>query len=168
MNIGLPNTQKKSWKEILSGEMVDIAPGALAILSGCGRFRTIVGSGVSVCLFDYGSRMAGMNHFLFPRTDDPLKATGRFGNAALIGLLRMLEQYCPSTSPLAYVIGGAYCDEFEMDAAVENIRMAWKFLCVKRIPIVAQHVGGRHVREAVFDVSTAEFTVRKIGNDDLH
>jgi chemotaxis protein CheD len=158
------NTSDKTKGPMAHESVVDIAPGAMEIIATCGLLRTVVGSGVSVCLFDFPNRIAGMNHFLFPRTDDPRKATGRYGNAALIGLLRMFERNYPSVTPLAYIIGGAYCDEFEIDAAVDNIRIAWKFLYVKQIPVVAQHIGGRYAREALFDVGTAEFTVREIGN----
>jgi chemotaxis protein CheD len=146
-------------------DTTEIAPCTLSVIRERGGFRTVVGSGISVCLFDRRNRIAGMNHFLFPRVADPLKATGRYGNAALIGLLQLLTQSHPAASPVAYIAGGAYCDEFEIDSALENIRIAWQFLFVKKIPIISQHIGGSHFREVRFDVATGVFTARNFRVD---
>jgi chemotaxis protein CheD len=146
--------------ECVAKVIVDIPPCTMATIRESGSFKAVVGSGVSVCLFDRRNHMAGMNHFLFPRIYDPLKATCRYGNAALIGLLRLLRQHEEKTALIAYIAGGSYCDEFEMDTALENIHVAWKFLLLKEIPIISQYVGGRGLREVMFDVSTGIFTAR--------
>jgi chemotaxis receptor (MCP) glutamine deamidase CheD len=75
-------------------------------------------------------------------------------------LLRLLRQHDENTALIAYIAGGAYCDEFEMDSAIENIQIAWKFLLIKEIPIVSQYLGGRCLREVTFNVSTGIFTAK--------
>jgi chemotaxis protein CheD len=143
-------------------EIIDVLPCSLEIIQEAGKLRAIVGSGVSVCLFDRRNHIAGMNHFLFPKIYDPEKANCRYGNAALIGLHRLIGHYDEKASLVAYVAGGSYCDEFEMDIAIENIHMAWKFLLIRKIPVISQFVGGRYLREVLFDVSTGVFTASSI------
>lgn len=168
MTAGAVNTFSHSQKKCSDyEEATEVAPCTLVVIREHGKFRAIVGSGVSVCLYDRCNRIAGMNHFLFPRTVDPQKATGRYGNAALIGLERLLKQHYPSTSPVAFIAGGAYCDEFEIDSALDNIRIAWQFLFVKKIPVVSQHIGGSRFREVLFDITTGIFTARNCLADGL-
>jgi chemotaxis protein CheD len=143
-------------------DTVDVEPCTMAIIHESGTLRTVVSSGISVCLYDSCARIAAMNHFLFPRADDPHKATGRYGNAALWGLLDLFMRECATAEPVAYVAGGAYCDEFEMDAAVENVRMAWRFLLIKGIPIHTQHLGGCYPREVLFDLDSGAFSATYI------
>jgi chemotaxis protein CheD len=147
-----------SLKNRVAEEIVDIAPCTMAIIREFGGFRAVVGSGVSVCLYDRRSRVAGMNHYLLPRVDDPREATGRYGNASLLGILALFKRHAPAGEPVAYIAGGAYCDEFEIDSALENIRIAWRFLLIKEIPIISQYLGGRRAREVFFDASAGIFT----------
>ncbi len=149
--------------ELLSNDTItEIAPCEMAIVHQYGILKTVVGSGVSVCLYNVDKRIAGMNHFLFPRTEDPEKATGRFGNAALVGLFSLLDGENASEPLSAYVAGAAYCDQFEIESSVENIRVAWKFLRVKEIPIISQSLGGSRLREVSFDVAAGKFDVKNI------
>jgi len=141
-------------------EITDIAPCTMAVVHETGCLRTHVGSGVAVCLYDRRQKMAGMNHFLFPRTDDPQKATGRYGNAALIGLHQLMTKHDAPISLVAHIAGGAYSDEFEIDAVLENVRIAWKFLLIKGIPLITQHIGGRSAREVQFNIAAGVFTAR--------
>jgi chemotaxis protein CheD len=143
----------------VDSEIVDVAPCEIAIIKDHGILNTVVGSGVSVCFFNSRKRIAGMNHFVLPRTDDTQKATGRYGNAALIGLLSMFARENAAESLEAYIAGGAYCDTFEIDTVIENIRIAWKFLLAKEIPIVSQYIGGYCCREVSFDLAIAAFKV---------
>jgi chemotaxis protein CheD len=140
-------------------EIVDVAPCEMVILKDHGMLRTVVGSGISVCLFNGEELIAGMSHFLFSRTDDLKKATGRYGNAALIGLHDWLDRECCAKPLTAYIAGGAYCDQFEIDTAIDNVKMAWNFLFVKGIPIVSQYIGGYRQREVTFDLANACYKV---------
>ncbi len=142
-------------------EIFDIAPCTMAVVHETGHLRTHVGSGIAVYLYDRRQKIAGMDHFLFSRTDDPEKATGRYGNAALIGLHQLLAKHSASMPIVAHIAGGAYSDEFEMDAVLENIRIAWKFLFIKRIPLITQHIGDRSAREVQFNVAAGVFTARQ-------
>jgi chemotaxis protein CheD len=147
-------------------ETVSVAPGTLTVLREAGRLATVAGSGVAVCLFDRRSRIAGMNHFLFPRAPDPHQATARYGDAALIGLYRLLRHDEPQSVPEAYVAGGAFCDEFELDAALENIRIAWRFLLRRGIPVIASRLGGQQPWQVCFDVAAGTFTACTCASTD--
>jgi chemotaxis protein CheD len=144
---------------VMPQDIEDVLPCTI-VVTGKGRLRTIVGSGISVCLYDKVNSIAGMNHFLLPRTNDPENATGRYGNAALYGLVMLLRQNGASFPLVAYMSGGAFCDEYELDSALENIGVAWNYLLIKKIPLISQFVGGQLQREVFFDVGTGFYMSR--------
>jgi hypothetical protein len=53
---------------------------------------SVLGSSVSVCLFDRKRNMGGMNHFLVPLAQKAQNLTPRFGNVATLALIRLMIQ----------------------------------------------------------------------------
>ena len=51
---------------------------------------TVLGSCVSVCLYDRKMKTGGMNHFQLPYARDKDKTTARFGNVATQYLIRLM------------------------------------------------------------------------------
>jgi chemotaxis receptor (MCP) glutamine deamidase CheD len=70
------NTENK-FRALISKCMVkvidDIPPCTMTIIQEFGIFRVVVGSGVSVFIFDRRNHLAGMNNFLFPVFTIPRK-----------------------------------------------------------------------------------------------
>lgn len=125
---------------------------------------TVLGSSVSVCLFDRKRKVAGMNHFRLPFTRDPQKATAEYGNVATLTLIRMMVHDGSDVKHLeAQVFGGAYNREISpKDVGRENVGIAKKVLLREKIRIVSEDIGGERGRKIVFDPVKNETAVIKV------
>lgn len=125
---------------------------------------TVLGSSVSVCLFDRKQKIAGMNHFLFPRTGDKESATGRFGNAATLALIRMMIQNGSRASDLeAQILGGAYNRSVSKEnIGLNNRKVARKVLGKYGVPVVSEDCGGEKGRKVIFTSHSGELAVMKV------
>jgi len=125
---------------------------------------TVVGSAVSICIFDRKQRIGGMNHFQFPYIAIKGKTTALFGNIATTALLKMMFARQSSINDLeAQLYGGAYHPEKNnRDIGSENIEIAREILLKNRISITSQDVGGEKGRKVVFNTNTNEVAVLKV------
>ncbi|WP_022668037.1 chemotaxis protein CheD [Desulfospira joergensenii] len=125
---------------------------------------TVLGSSVSVSLFDRSMKSGGMSHFLFPFSKHPEKTTALYGNIAVATLVRMMLENGSNRSDLeAQIFGGAYnpnlCDR---DIGRDNLRTARNILKRKGVKIVSQDVGGERGRKIVFNTQTCEIITLKV------
>lgn len=129
--------------------------------------KTILGSCISVCLWDCDRAIGGMNHFVMPRTAVNAPNPGRFGTLAIPRLIdAMIEQGARATRLQAKVFGGASMvpggETRPNHVGVQNMRIATELLERAGIPVIACDVGGSHGRKIVFytdDGSVALWTL---------
>jgi chemotaxis protein CheD len=129
--------------------------------------KTILGSCISVCLWDCDRAIGGMNHFVMPRTAGSTATPGRFGSLAIPSLIdAMVEQGARATRLQAKVFGGASMvpggQARPNHIGVQNMRIATDLLERAGIPVLACDVGGGHGRKIVFytdDGSVALWTL---------
>jgi len=139
-------------------------PGQLCFATDPTVVTTVLGSCVSMCLYDEEHTAAGVNHFLLPgslaRTESP-----RFGESAnAILLLRFRELGVPVSRLRAKVFGGASMGGSSAgDLASRNVEVAVDFLRGHGIPIVSQDTGGERGRKLIFRTSDATAWVRLLG-----
>ncbi len=105
------------------------------------RMSTVLGSCVSVCLYDPARQFGGMNHYLVPRG----------GNTAIHGewsTLRLIERMCqlgsmPGDLKAKVFGGGCPLKLVNENHAVgdENVVVARRVLATAGIPIIAEKVG---------------------------
>lgn len=153
--------QNEGWMEDSS---FCLEPGAVFFSRGGGIVRTVVGNGGVVCLWDRLTKCGGMTYYLYPSTEDSGKATARFGNAALVALIRMMEESGSQKSDMsAQIIGGASPEDQEYNHLGErNTAFAKAFLQKKGIKIMSEDIGGHMGRKILFDVSTGHAAVYKV------
>ena len=137
------------------------------------HISTVLGSCVSVCIYDKRRKAGGMNHFQFPFTDKKQSATPRYGNVATISLIHMLVKDGSKLKHLeAQVFGGAFNSKISpADIGSENVRVAKKILAERKIRIVSEDVGGQKGIKVVFNTGTNEigvFRVDKLRNGDWY
>ena len=105
------------------------------------RLSTVLGSCVSVCLFDPVRRCGGMNHYLVPRGGTkPIH--GDWATEELIAQLGRLG--CPPQGLRGKVFGGGSPLRLVNEAfaiGAENAAVAREVLGAHGIPIVAERVG---------------------------
>ena len=128
---------------------------------------TILGSCVSVCLWDPEVGVGGLNHFLLPQCVNNGVSSSRFGNVAIRELLSELHRLGGARHRLqAKVFGGAsVIDAFQTtngSLGMQNVSLARRFLADAGIPIVNEDVGGTQGRKLVFRTNDGSAWVRHI------
>ena len=140
-------------------------PGQLCFTTEPTVVTTVLGSCVSVCLYDEEHTAGGVNHFLLPgslaHTDSP-----RFGESANAILLeRFRKAGVPVSRLRAKVFGGASMGGSSAgDLASRNVEVAVAFLRGYGIPVVSQDTGGERGRKLIFRTSDATAWVRLLGD----
>ncbi len=144
-------------------ESVYLHPGQIYTASRAVMVTTVLGSCVSVCLWDPIAHVGGMNHFLLP------SGTGdaRYGNAATEMLLdAMIARGALVARMVAKIFGGACTIEgfagTKHAIGVRNIQVARTLLAAHSIPIRADQTGGRRGRKLLFHTGTGAAYVKEI------
>lgn len=137
--------------------------GCIYVSSGGGAVQTVLGSCVSVCLWDSETRIGGMNHFVYPQTLQKDQATPIYGNVAVIALIKLMrEEGCYTESMSAHIIGGGHPDGLTESIGGRNVEVARKALAEKGIKILSEDVGGSVGRKVVFDLASGHVAVLKV------
>jgi chemotaxis protein CheD len=144
-----------------------VEPGQLLVCAEPRRLRTILGSCVSVCLYDPGLRVGGMNHFMLARSPTD-NATGfRYGDVAMVGLLdRMVRLGSEPRQLCAHVYGGAKVLS-SMSELLHlgqiNVEFAFTWLELHRIQVVSSGVLGSRARRLELDVASGRCVEQILG-----
>ena len=125
---------------------------------------TVLGSSVSVGIYDRCRKIGGMNHFLFPVAHNKNKTTASYGNVAIITLIRMMQENGSRIVDMeAQIFGGAHNFKVSRrNVGNENITLAHRLLRKKGIRVVSQDVGGNLGRKVVFNTTTCEIVTLKV------
>jgi chemotaxis protein CheD len=129
-----------------------LEPGYIYLAEKPTAISTVLGSSVAICLYDKKRKIGGINHYRYPFTRDPENSTAYYGNVSIITLIRMLcEDGSKQKHLKAQIFGGAHNSKISSrNIGVENIRMAKKILCNRKIPLISEDVGGQVGRKVVF------------------
>jgi chemotaxis protein CheD len=126
---------------------------------------TILGSCVSVCLFDPSTGIGGMNHFLLPHHVERERSP-RFGTVAVPELVESVVRAGGRRGGLqAKVFGGAsviHAFRGSRNLGEENARLAVRLLEEAGIPVLDADVGGNRGRKVVFHSDEGSVWVRKL------
>jgi chemotaxis protein CheD len=145
-----------------------LQPGRVFVSAQAVTVRTILGSCVSVCLFDRELRAGGMNHYLLPNRIGSAATPTRFGPAALERLVAaMIEIGGRKSCMQAKVFGGARLLQppgaaGASDLGSKNVALAFDVLAAERIPVVAHDVGGSRGRQLLFQTDDGAAFVRRL------
>ncbi len=127
---------------------------------------TVLGSSVSICLFDKKLKIGGMNHFQFPETSEKENSTARYGNVATLTLIKMMISNGSNNRHMeAQIFGGAHNPAVSnQNIGISNIRAARNILNRKKIKIVSEDIGGEVGRKIIFNTSSNEIAILKAPN----
>ena len=154
-------------KRLSETEMVYLHPGRMFAAAHRCAITTVLGSCVSVCLYDTETGVGGANHYLLPhpgaRTHEPL----RFGASAIRALIDSVVSLGARRSRLtAKVFGGAHVlkamtgERWHLGAA--NVEVARSVLSVERIPVHDMNVGGLRGRKLQFTTGDGAAWVKEL------
>ncbi len=108
---------------------------------------TILGSCVSVCLFDSVRKIGGMNHFLLPGYCDSSSGTMSCGLNMMELLINALQRKGAARNRLqAKLFGGSNMNEGLTDIGMQNADFARDFLRHEGIPMIGESLGGNFAR----------------------
>jgi len=143
-----------------------LQPGHLLVSASPLTVTTILGSCVSVCLWDAQKGIGGMNHFMLPAGPGAAGSSARFGTVAmeeLVEKLRAAGARLPFVQ--ARVIGGAFM--FAQAQPVDhlgtkNAEVALDYLSRRAIDVVQVEVGGNRGRKVHFETETGSLCLNTI------
>jgi chemotaxis protein CheD len=148
-------------------EILYVEPGQLTVCTEPRRLRTILGSCVSVCMYDPELRHGGMNHFMLPSAPSDGETSTRYGNRAMPSLVERLTRLGSERRRLtAAVFGGArvlFGDSEFMHLGRRNVEFAQDWLSEHGIAVVSTGVLGSAARRLEFDIGTGECSERVLG-----
>jgi chemotaxis protein CheD len=147
---------------------VYLQPGQWIATADPTTITTILGSCVSVCLWDPRLRIGGMNHYMLPFEAADASGSGRFGNVAIRQLVAKLATLGARPDRLeATVVGGACVMEaFRRDGdhiGARNVDLAERLLPSHGIRIGRRELGGNRGRKLTFDTATGNVRVTPVG-----
>lgn len=141
-----------------------IFPGQFLITNTPTLISTVLGSCVSVCLWDKETKIGAMNHYLLPGNEDDDVNNSNRGITAIPLLIRsMTNRKIQLKNVEAKVFGGCnslYIGNDVFKVGERNIEMAMQILDSMNIRIVAKHVGGCYGRKIVFNTDTGKVRMR--------
>jgi chemotaxis protein CheD len=153
--------------------MADIflLPGSYHFTGKGMTIETLVGSCVTVCLYNIKNGQAAMNHFLH---DVPKGKSfydiGKYGSSSTEYIIEGLMELDPLASHYkAQIFGGAAIIKVGSNDQIvgqKNIEIAKKILNNYRISIIRQEIGGNKGRRVSFDTSTNSVFCRFAGQID--
>ena len=136
--------------------IIDISPGEYIVSGDDVLISTVLGSCVSVCIFDPSRKLGGMNHFMLVEGRNmenvgELMRYERYGSYAIETLINEFLRTGSVKSELqAKVFGGGRILKTDkgsaMDIGAQNIIYALNFLKNEEIPILAEDTGGEMPR----------------------
>lgn len=144
----------------------NVAPGAWRI-DDHGAIATLLGSCVSVCLFDPVVRLGGLNHFMLPTSrkgayaDDEIALAGDYAMQVLVNGL--LARGAQKSRLVAKAFGGGnILSSIRTAIGDQNASYAREWLEREHIPLVAHDLGGPWSRKVVFLPSNGDVYCKRI------
>ncbi len=165
----------KIYNSKIKAETISILPGEYYASNKNEIIYTVLGSCVSVALFDNKAKIGGMNHFMLPGSDKNelfyKTLSGRYGiNAMELLINAMLKLGAARFRLSAKVFGGSkvlqttYQEGFSI--AEKNVEFALEFLKIEKIPIISSNTGGEKTRKIVFFSGTGTIYLQKLNKAD--
>ncbi len=125
---------------------------------------TVLGSCVSVCLWDQKTGIGGINHYMLPLWNGDGLASPRYGNIAIAKLIdKMLDLGAERDRLRAKVFGGGDVLKVTsafMNIGARNVVLAQDLLRDEKIPVISSDTGGRNGRKLVFNTRTGVVLVK--------
>ena len=122
---------------------------------------TVLGSCVSVCLYDERMGVGGLNHFLLPGDASIAAGREKYGVFAMEKLVnKLLRMGADRRRFQAKIFGGAKVIDGLSDIGARNVEFALQFLGTEGFPVVSKSVGGTQARRLQFIPATGAARVK--------
>ena len=127
------------------------------------EITTVLGSCISVCLWDPTKGIGGINHYVSPVWSKSDPESNRYAEPSIDTLLqKMLRLGASKEKLICNVFGGGRVIDLHLDIGAENIRAAKEILRQKDIRVMEWDVGDAHGRKIQFNTYSGEIKLYKI------
>ncbi len=141
-------------------------PGGLFVKNTEYVVRTVLGSCISVCLWDPVLQAGGINHYMLALWNGEGLPSPRYGNIAIPKLIEnMLQLGCKRQNLQAKIFGGAAVignSTGVLNIGTRNIQLAEDMLKEEKIPIRGRDVDGNLGRKILFNTRTGRVSLKKL------
>lgn len=160
---------KRFYSQTYKKNVIMLSSGEYFVSKNGEILHTVLGSCITVCIYDIEKKIGGMNHYLLPGMVHPdeilTSEVGRYGMYAMELLIGELIKYGVRRENLAAkLFGGGNILKFRKtdgDITGSNIRFAKKFLELEGIPIKSEDLGGYNGRKILFFTDTAKVLLKR-------
>jgi chemotaxis protein CheD len=147
-------------KQMSDYEKYYLYPSGLFVNKNPHQVTTILGTCVSVCLYDHNLKIGGINHFMLPLWNGEGLASPKYGNIAIEKLIDKLI-HCGGNRKniVAKVFGGKEENNSENNffrIGERNAEMALSMLAEVKIRIISSSLGGPYGRKLQFFSDTGD------------
>lgn len=149
-------------------EAVKIVPGEYCATCGAKLIVTVLGSCVAACISDCRNGIGGMNHFMLPNVNDPVKPNRVFTHSGIVAMENLINQLllmgAQRQNLEAKVFGGGnILNVFNAaNAGASSSKFLHEYLAAEKIPIVAKDVLDIYPRKVYFFPDTGRALVKKL------
>jgi len=141
-------------------------PGQIFAQKDMCMVTTVLGSCISVCLWDPVLNTGGINHYMLPLWNGEGLPSPKYGSVAIPKLIgKMLSMGSKKENLKAKVFGGGSVIQTSsglLNVGERNIMLAEDMLADENIPIISKDVGGNRGRKLIFCTGTGVVLMRKI------
>ena len=136
-------------------------PGYVFIAAEEYEVETILGSCVSVAIWDMKKNIGGMNHYILPEKEKQDVHSGRYGNYSIPFLINELLKIGADIQNMrAAIIGGGKHQELGELVGLKNIEIAKEKLGKYGIKVVKEDTGGEIGRRISFNTFTGNLIIK--------
>jgi chemotaxis receptor (MCP) glutamine deamidase CheD len=145
-----------------------LKPGYLYITQVPTCIITILGSCVSVCLYDTHHRYGGLNHYQLPEPQALEPPSNRFGSHSIRALYATFIEFGSRPEHLqTRVVGGASMSGNAQSRLVAdlNVEMAVRVLAELHVPVLSVETGGSKGRKLWYYTDVNRTVISPIANE---
>lgn len=138
-----------------------LMPGKIFAAAQPFAISTIIGSGVSLCLWDSVQRIGGANHFILPEGPEDSDNGSRYANVANAALLQRMRDLGAEPRTLKARIFGGSLPGVTFSSGGDcvgerNVHAVNHFLKLNDIHLLQSEIGGTRGRKLVFQTDDGE------------
>ncbi len=154
----------------MHSKKINLISGKMAIGMNSEIISTVLGSCISICIFDIKKKIGGMNHYIIAEPVENKDELLNYGITAIPLLIKEFKKIGSEPKNLkAKIIGGSVDPLIILNGMVppgiQNINIAHKILIHFGIEIVAEETGGNFSRQVEFNTGTGEIRFKKISKN---
>jgi len=156
--------QFQNWPEGYRTYMVPVIRGEFQVTADPDIvLSTVLGSCVSVCMFDPSARIGGMNHYLLADPSEGEVTSLKYGAHAMELLINnLLRKGAGRTSLQAKIFGGSKMSGRFSDIGPRNAAFALKYLAAEDFRVAGQDIGGTEARRINFHPVTGKARIVRV------